>query len=900
MRMSENLNKEEMEGDAKSDENIVTLSGMYEDYFLDYASYVILERAIPTINDGLKPVQRRILYSMKEKDDGRYHKVANLIGHTMQYHPHGDAAIGDALVKLGQKDLMIDCQGNWGDPRTGDSAAAARYIEARLTKFGLEVAFNSQTTEWQLSYDGRNKEPINLPVKFPLLLSQGADGIAVGLSTKILPHNFNELIKASIKILQDKKVKIYPDFETGGSIDVSEYNGGKRGGKVKVRAKVEIVDKNTLAVKELPYATTTTSIIDSIIKANDKGKIKIKKVVDNTAKHVEILIELASGISPEVTIDALYAFTLCEISISPNACVIIDNKPHFLTVEEILEASTANTKDLLRKELEIRKAELEEKWHFASLEKIFIENRIYRDIEECESWEEVIEAIDLGLKKYIITPSMVDADPIGKIVLVRDVTEEDILRLTEIKIKRISKFNGFKADELIAKIEEELKDVMYHLANLTAYAIAYFENLLKKYGKDQERKTTITTLETIEARQVVANNAKLYVNYKEGFIGTGLKKDEYVGPCSDIDDIIAFKKDGTFMVSRISDKVFVGKNIIHLAVWKKGDDRTTYNLLYVDGATGRTMAKRFQVKSITRDKDYLITKGTDSSKILYFTTNPNGEAEKVSVQLSSGSSAKKKLFNFNFADIAIKGRASGGNIVTKYPVKKITQIEVGKSSLGAQKYWMDDVSGRLNKEGRGKALGAFDTGDLILAIFKNGSYELREVDDMLRYEVGDILIVQKFNPQDPISAIYYEGEKGWTMVKRFLIETSTLATKFNFITESKGSKLYYVSDHPEASVTYAYMKNKEKIEENLKLSDFIDVKGWRALGNKLGEYKIITSKDTSPEIVKEVEEAVEENKEEPIQTDLFGAPPSKDIAEGKSKDKSDNDLSTGDTIEFDI
>ena len=888
---------ENMSGEANSDENIVTLSGMYEDYFLDYASYVILERAIPTILDGLKPVQRRILYSMKEKDDGRYHKVANLIGHTMQYHPHGDAAIGDALVKLGQKDLMIDCQGNWGDPRTGDSAAAARYIEARLTKFALEVGFNGQTTEWQLSYDGRNREPVTLPVKFPLLLSQGADGIAVGLSTKILPHNFNELIKASIKILQGKKVNIYPDFDTGGSIDVSEYNGGKRGGKVKVRSKIEIVDKNFLAIKELPYATTTASLIDSIIKANDKGKIKIKKVIDNTAKHVEVLIELASGVSPEVTMDALYAFTSCEISISPNACVIIENKPHFLTVEDILEASTFNTKDLLKRELEIRKAELEEKWHFASLEKIFIEKRIYRDIEECETWEEVIEAIDKGLKKYIITPGMTNVDPKGKIKLSRDIVEDDILRLTEIKIKRISKFNSFKADEIIANIEKELEGVMHNLATLTDYAIAYFERLYTKYGKDQERKTIITTLETISARQVVANNAKLYVNYKEGFVGTGLKKDEFIGPCSDIDDIIAFKKDGTFQVSRVSDKVFVGKDIIHAAVWKKGDDRTTYNLFYVDAKSGRTMAKRFQVQSITRDKSYNLTKGADGSKMLYFTTNPNGEAETVQVQLSPGCSAKKKVFDFDFADIAIKGRAAGGNIVTKYPVKKVTQLEVGKSSLGAQKYWMDEVSGRLNKEERGKFLGQFDTGDLILAIFKDGSYELREADEIVRYEVQELEIVEKFNPDSVVNVVYFEGDKGWTMVKRFKIETTTLASKYPFISEHRSSKLYFVSTNPEATMNYSYKANNIKETEDLKISDFIDVKGWKALGNKLGEHKLITPKDISPviEVIVEEDSKIDLEENEPLQTDLFGSiktPP-------PAGDEEDN-LSTGDTIEFDV
>ena len=549
---------------------------MYKEYFLDYASYVILERAVPYIEDGLKPVQRRILHAMKVMDDGRYHKVANIIGQTMQYHPHGDQAIGAALVNLGQKNLLIDCQGNWGDNRTGDSAAAPRYIEARLTKFALEVAFNPQTTEWQLSYDGRKQEPINLPMKFPLLLSQGVEGIAVGLSTKILPHNFIELIKASIKILEGKKPKVYPDFDTGGSIDVSDYNGGKRGGKVKVRARIEQVDKNTIAIKDLPYATTTTGMIDSILKANDKGKIKIKKVVDNTAKDVEILIDLASGISPQVTMDALYAFTDCEISISPNACVIIDNKPHFLTVNEILRICTENTRLLLKMELEIKQKELEEKWHFASLEKIFIENRIYRDIEECETWEAVIKAIDKGLKKYVVTPKDKPKKSDKRLRLLRDITEDDIIRLTEIRIKRISKFNSFKADELIAKIEEELKQVKYDLKHLTEFAIAYFENLLKKYGKGHERKTKITTFDSIAAVEVVANNAKLYVNYKDGFVGTGLKKDEFVSDCSDIDDVIAFCKDGTFKVVRISDKVFIGKNIIHTAVWKKHDE--TYYL----------------------------------------------------------------------------------------------------------------------------------------------------------------------------------------------------------------------------------------------------------------------------------------------------------------------------------
>ena len=621
---------------GNGEDNIITLKGMYKDYFLDYASYVILERAVPSIFDGLKPVQRRILHSMKSMDDGRYHKVANIIGNTMQYHPHGDAAIGDALVNLGQKDLMIDCQGNWGDTRTGDRAAASRYIEARLTKFALEVAFNAQTTDWQLTYDGRKNEPINLPMKFPLLLFQGAEGIAVGLSTKIMPHNFIELIKASIKILEGKKVKVYPDFPNGGLVDVSDYNGGKRGGKIKVRAKIEQVDKKTLAIRQLPYGVTTTQLIDSILKANDKGKIKIKKVIDNTAKDVEILVDLATGISPDLTEDALYAFTHCEVSISPNACVIIDEKPHFLTVEEILQFCTENTKDLLRQELEIRKHELEEKLHFASLEKIFIQERIYRDIEECETWEAVLETIDSGLRKFVVPVQENPPKSDKRIRLLRDITEDDLIRLTEIRIKRISKYNTFKAEEQIAKLEEELKQVKHDLAHLTEYAIAYFENLLEKYSKGKERKTEITTFDSIRATQVVANNSKLYVNRKEGFMGFGLKKDEFVSDCSDIDDIIVFRKDGKLVVSRISDKVFVGKNIIHIAVWKKGDERTTYNMAYVDGQSGRTMVKRFNVTAITRDREYDLTKGTKGSKLLYFSANPNGEAEIINVQLTQG------------------------------------------------------------------------------------------------------------------------------------------------------------------------------------------------------------------------------------------------------------------------
>ncbi len=827
--------------------NVINLQGMYEDYFLDYASYVILERAVPSIGDGLKPVQRRILHAMREMHDGRYHKVANIIGQTMQYHPHGDAAIGDALVNMGQKDLLIDPQGNWGDVRTGDSAAASRYIEARLTKFALDVAFNPQTTAWQLSYDGRKKEPIDLPMKFPMLLAQGADGIAVGLSTKVLPHNFVELIKASIKMLQGKRVKIYPDFQTGGVIDVSDYNDGKRGGRVKVRAPIEIVDKNTLAVRELPYGVTTQGLIDSILKANDKGKIKIKRVVDNTAEEVEILVELGNGVSPDLTMDALYAFTHCEISISPNACVIIEDKPHFISVQDILEQCTEQTKELLRQELEIRKGELQEKLHFASLEKIFIEKRIYRDIEECETWEEVLEAVESGLRKYVRVPGEKAKKGDDRLLLMRDISEEDLVRLTEIKIKRISKYNSFKAEELMAKLEEELKQVQHNLDHLTDYAVAYFEELLKKHGKGRERRTKITTFESIDASDVVAANAKLYVNRKAGFIGTSLKKEEFVCDCSDIDDIIIFRKDGKFQVSRIDDKVFVGKDIVHVDVWKKGDDRTTYNMMYIDGKTGRTYAKRFNVKSITRDREYDMTTGEKNSKMLYFTANPNGEAEVVTVQLTPGSRARKKVFDFDFAELDIKGRGSKGNTVTKYPVRKVSLKEAGKSTLGAIKVWMDEVSGRLNTDERGLFLGDFDTGDQILAIYKEGTYEIVEFDLAKKFAPKELVHVGKFEPDQVISAVYFEGERGWSVAKRFQIETSSTDQRFPFITEHKKSKLLFASTKPSPAIAYKIKEGSKKVDQELQIAEFIDVKGWRAVGNKVSEQRLTSVKEIQGE-----------------------------------------------------
>jgi topoisomerase-4 subunit A len=782
---------------------------------------------------------------MYEKEDGRYHKVANLIGHTMQYHPHGDAAIGDALVNLGQKDLLIDTQGNWGDFRTGDSAAAPRYIEARLTKFALEVAFNPQLTEWQLSYDGRNKEPEVLPMKFPLLLAQGVEGIAVGLATKILPHNFIEIIKASIQYLKGNKVKIYPDFETGGQIDVSDYQQGARGGKVKIRAKIEVEDKKFLVIRELPFSVTTTSLIESIVKASEKGKIKIKQVSDNTAKDVEIRIEIQPGVSPEVTIDALYAFTSCEISISPNACVIVKDSPVFLSVQDILRISTENTRILLGKELEFRKNELLEKWHLTSLEKIFIENRIYRDIEECTSWQQVVENIEAGLAKYVITPEMNIKSADKRIRLNRSITLDDITHLTEIRIKRISKYNKFQTDENLKNLESEIDQVKHHLAHLTDYTIAYFENLLSKYGKGKERRTRLMEFESIQATQVVANNARLYVNREEGFIGWGLKKDEFVKECSDIDDIIVFRSDAKCIVSRISEKTFVGKDILHVDVWRKGDERTTYNLIYIDGETGKAMAKRFNVTGVTRDKEYDLTKGHPKSKALYFSANPEGEAEIVSIQLTAGCSAKIKQFDFNFSELDIKGRSSQGNIVTKYPVRKVSLKEKGKSTLTAQSIWYDENTGRLNTDGRGRSLGGLNKGDLLLALYKTGTYEITEYDMNNRYAYEDLLVIEKFNPDKIVSVIYFDGEKRWSMAKRFKIETSTLGQKFSFISDHKDSKLYFVSTHINPEVLFSYKRKNEKIDEILTLNEFVDVKGWKALGNKIEDLSLLKVIDQS-------------------------------------------------------
>lgn len=832
--------------------DVVPVSGMYQNWFLDYASYVILERAVPAIGDGFKPVQRRIMHALKEMDDGRYNKVANVIGSAMQYHPHGDASIGDAIVNIGQKELLIDTQGNWGDVRTGDGAAAPRYIEARLSKFALDVVYNPQTTDWQLSYDGRKKEPVTLPVKFPLLLTQGVEGIAVGLSTKILPHNFCELIKASVDILKGKNPKIYPDFPTGGMADFAEYNQGMRGGRVKVRAKIEEFDKKSIVIKDIPFGTTTTGLIESIIKANDRGKIKIKQVVDNTAKDVEVLVTLAPGQSPDITIGALYAFTDCEVSISPNACVIVEDKPLFIEVGHILKVNTDQTVQLLTQELEIRRAELMEKILFSSLEKIFIENRIYRDIEECETWEDVIATIDKGLDPF-------------KSQFYREITEEDIVRLTEIKIKRISRFDTFKADELMNRLQEELKETEHHLANIIDYSIAHYQRLLEKYGKGRERKTEIKSFDTISATVVAANNQKLYVNYKDGFIGYGLKKDEFVTECSDIDDIIAIRRDGKCMVSRIAEKVFMGKDILYTGVWKKGDERMVFNMVYLDGKTGRSMIKRFSVTAVTRDKEYDLTKGASGSKVMYLSSNPNGEAESITVKLTSGAKARQKIFDFDFADLEIKGRGAGGNILTRYPVRKIEFKSAGVSTLTGLNIWYDKSVGRLNRDNRGELIGNFNSDDSILVIYNEGHYELTSYELTNRYEADKINIIRRFDPKAVVSAIHYDGAHSNYYVKRFTIETTTLDKKYCFISEEKGSKLILVSIHAEPKVEIDFIRGKGKDKEQAiyEVNNLIDVKGWKAIGNKLSPYIVKKVKLIEPEAAPAVDNATTLEEVEP-------------------------------------
>ncbi|MDI9873970.1 DNA gyrase/topoisomerase IV subunit A [Flectobacillus rivi] len=827
---------------TKSEEALheqVAVAGLYENWFLEYASYVILERAVPAVEDGLKPVQRRILHALNEMDDGRFNKVANVIGQTMQYHPHGDASINEALVNMGQKDLLFDCQGNWGDIRTGDSAAAARYIEVRLSKFAQDVVFNPQTTEWQLSYDGRKREPITLPVKFPLLLAQGVEGIAVGLATKIMPHNFVELIEASIDILKNKNVEVYPDFLTGGLIDVSNYNDGMRGGKIRVRAKIEELDKKTLIIKEIPFATTTTSLIESIIKANDAGKIKIKKVIDNTAKEVEIQVQLAPGTSPDVTIDALYAFTDCEVSISPNACVIIADKPHFVGVSEILKVCTRQTLELLEQELEIRKGELLEKLLFSSLEKIFIQNKIYRDIETCETFEEVVATVDKGLEPY-------------KPQFYREIVEEDLLRLLEIRIKRISKFDSFKADELMIKLQEELNEVNDNLANLVRYAIDYYKMLLKKYGKGRERKTEIRNFNTITAAVVAAANQKLYVDREGGFIGYSLKKDEYVMDCSDIDDIIVFRKDGSCVVTKIQDKVFVGKDIIYCSVFKKNDDRKVYNLVYFDAKSGTSYIKRFKITAVTRDRVYDLTAGNPKSKVLYFTANDNGEAEVIQVNLTASCTARVKQFEYDFKDLLIKGRDSMGNVLTKYPVRKIVQKSAGVSTLGGLDIWYDPTIGRLNRDEHGKYLGNFEAKDHILVIYNDGQYELTNFELTNRYEPKDIAVLIKFVPESIISAVYYDGASKLYYVKRFRIETTTVDKKFLFISDEKGSKLHFASVdvYPRIELTFKKDEKGASLEhEEIALDEVAEIRGWKALGSKLSTHKVQAIKPLEPKIV---------------------------------------------------
>jgi len=829
-------------------DTLVKITGMYKDWFLDYASYVILERAVPAIEDGFKPVQRRILHSMKDLDDGRYNKVANIVGHTMQYHPHGDASISDAMVQIGQKEFLIDMQGNWGNILTGDRAAASRYIEARLSKFALEVVFSPKVTDWQLSYDGRKKEPVNLPVKFPMLLAQGAEGIAVGLSTKILPHNFNELIKASISYLKGRSFKIYPDFQTGGSIDVENYNDGMRGGKIRVRASITQRDKNTLVIDQIPFSTNTSSLIDNILKANDKGKIKIKKIEDNTAENVEILIYLPPGISPDKTIDALYAFTDCESSISPLSCVIIDNKPSFIGVSEMLRISTDNTVELLKNELEVQLEELENQWHSASLERIFIENRIYRDIEEVETWEAVINAIDQGLKPHISK-------------LKRPVLEDDIVKLTEIRIKRISKFDIDKAQQKIDSLEGDISEVKNNLNHLIDYSIRYFDHLLKTYGKDKQRKTEITTFDDVDAKKVVVRNQKLYINRDEGFVGTGLRKDEFVCECSDIDDVIVFTKSGLMQVVKVDTKVFIEKNIIHAAVFKRKDKRTIYNMIYRDGKQGTYFIKRFPVSGVTRDKLYDLTQEKSNSEVIYFSANPNGEAEIVSINLRNTGSIKKLKWDLDFADYIIKGRKSKGNIVTKYTIRKNgVELKVkGKSTLKPRDIWIDTTVQRLNTDGRGKLLGAFKGEDKLLEVTGNSIVKVMTPELTLHFD-KEQLILEKWIPSKPITAVYFDPEKNRSFLKRFLIENSN---KEEVFIKEKTELLFVTTEgRPILEINFTKQKRGEDAPKSILVNaeEFISIKGIKAIGNQLSDKKIksVTLKESLPYTVDDSEIVAEE------------------------------------------
>mgnify|MGYP003444866970 FL=1 len=840
-----------MEGHEHKEESLKKVSGLYKDWFLDYASYVILDRAIPSIFDGFKPVQRRIMHSMRELEDGRYNKVANIVGNTMKYHPHGDASITDAMVQIGQKELLIDTQGNWGNVYTGDSAAAARYIEARLTPFALEVVFNPKTTEWSKSYDGRNNEPIDLPVKFPLLLAQGVEGIGVGLSTKIMPHNFNELLSASVAYLKGKKFELYPDFQTGGLLDVSNYNDGQRGGKLRTRARIIQKDKNTLCITELPFSKNTGDLIDSVIKANEKGKIKIKKIEDNTSDKVEINIHLANDVSPDKTIDALYAFTDCEVSISPNACVIVGDKPEFLSVSEILRRNTDHTVSLLKKELKIELHELEEKWHFASLERIFIENEIYQEIKGKNSKEEVYAAIDKALKPFIKK-------------LMRAITVEDIIKLTELPFMRISRYDRDKAEENILALEGKMEQVKHHLANLIAYAIDYFTNIQKKYGKDKERKTELRVFDNIGATKVVLANEKFYVNREEGFIGTSLKKDEYVFDCSDIDDIITFQKDGTMKVVKVEAKTFIGKNIVHVGVFKKGDKRTVYNMIYREGKEGPYYMKRFSVTGVTRNTDYKLASDKKGSEMLYFSANPNGEAETVTVLLKPNSRVRKNKIEIDFSELAIKGRDSRGNLVTKYAVKKVDLKEEGVSTLAPRKIWFDDTVRRLNADGRGTLLGSFKGDDKILTINQNGEAKLVTFDLLNRFD-DEYLILEKWKPEQPITCIYFDGEKGIYFIKRFLLENTTNVQHF-MPSEHPKSFVEFVgtSDGCTAEIIFPKDKSgKEKEPEIINIDEFIAVKGIKAIGNQFIKEKVKSINITIPEpLEEEVSEAEESESEE--------------------------------------
>lgn len=820
------------------------VSGLYKDWFLDYASYVILDRAIPSIYDGFKPVQRRIMHSMRELEDGRYNKVANIVGNTMKYHPHGDASITDAMVQIGQKELLIDTQGNWGNIFTGDSAAAARYIEARLTPFALDVVFNPKTTHWSKSYDGRNNEPIDLPVKFPLLLTQGVEGIAVGMSTKILPHNFNELINASVAYLKGKKFELFPDFQTGGFLDVSEYNDGQRGGKVRARARIMQQDKHSLIITELPFSKTTGDLIDSILKANEKGKIKIKKIEDNTSDKVEILIHLHNDVSPDKTIDALYAFTDCQVTISPNACVIVDDKPIFTNVSHILRHNTDHTVHLLKRELEIELFELQESWHFASLERIFIENRIYHDIEEVKSWEEVIKTIDLGLKPHTKH-------------LLREVTEEDIVKLTEIRIKRISRFDLDKFKENIASLEGKIEEVKHHLANLIAYAIDYYLNIQKKYGKNRERKTELRVFDTIDATKVAVANVKFYANFEEGFIGTSLRKDEYLFDCSDIDDIVTFRRDGTMQVVKVEPKTFVGKDILHVGIWKKNDARTVYNMIYREGRNGPYYMKRFNVTAITRNTEYALASEQKGSEVLYFSANPNGEAEIVNVLLKPNTRIRKQRLEIDFSELAIKGRNSRGNLVTKYAIKKIDLKEEGVSTLAPRKIWFDETVRRLNADGRGTLLGTFKGDDKLLTINSKGEAKLLTFDLSNRFD-DEYLILEKWKPEQSISCIYYDGEKGIYFIKRFLLENTTNVQTF-MPSEHPKSFIEFVGnvDGSVAEITFAKDKTgKIKDPESINIDEFIAIKGIKAMGNQFIKDKVKSISITIPEPVEEEEEEV--------------------------------------------